>query len=387
MSDLQADLSANVGQTLAALKSVEDRILRIEAATKRANAASKDHQREVSKGYKEAGEAISKAGGEGIGKIIKSGGMEGIFGRIAVYGLAARTAWELIAVGIENSISKAELFLQATEKITEATNKALETRKQQAAAGESLVPGRKSLLAAGGDNAVGQAEIVVQSGLATLQEATQAVSAIYGKFGDTTRARNAVTVASLVARGGGSFAEAAQGTLHAGAALDATDNARRLAGRLFKKQTGRIGGGDGVDQLYESIDRISNDPASQRFAQVSDIKNKTNKANLNTFIEGGTDKPHEELAAAIDPLSKNLVDLNLTTQKQIAALETLAKAQGTLGAIMANIGLLSGGKGSYENQIRKLNIQNARAAGLPTDDAPASGSHIGNTGGAEAFIP
>jgi hypothetical protein len=126
------------------------------------------------------------------------------------------------------------------------------------------------------------------------------------------------------------------------------------------------------------------DQLTENIKQQRRLRTQTELAGLRD-VEGGLGVAgaRTELAATVDRVSAALVELNRQQEAMREQLRASADAQNAFAAGVANFGMMLGGEGSAEQQLRRFEIN--RAASLRgrtvTDTHPLWGGTVANAPG------
>jgi len=355
MNDVQGSASLDTAQVVAALRQIK---MGIDANTRsmaQLNTQSDRTKRTLQQTFRDGAAAASKAGGP-IGsystKILGGASMDGAFGRIAagvgVLTVGVRAYQAVVAAAIDRT----RLFIEAQKdvrNVAEQTDKAMENMAKR---GEAQAKSRTDLIAVGGQAAADDADLVASSGAASFDSASKGVADIYGRFGNSQRAKNAVDIAMRGAMGGLDFAEVAKELTRHGGAIDDSSMADRLLGRMAQRQTGARGN---PEEIWRS--RMANINADPFLMEVR------NQATARSVVPGFERSAYmtarlgqQEASFASNPAAFFESESFKKFTQSIEDLKKMAESQGTASRILADV-FQPGG--SFETQIARL--QNARA--------------------------
>ncbi len=360
MNDVQANASLNNAQVVAALREIR---VGIDANTRSMvllNTQSERTKRTLRDTFKDGAQAASKGGGP-IGsyssKILGGASMDGAFGRIAaglgVISFGFRAYDSVVAAAIDRT----RLFIESQKdvrNVADQTDKALENMAKR---GESQARARTDLIAVGGKNAADDADMVASSGAASFDSANKGVATIYGRHGDTVRAKRAVDIALRGALGGLDFAEVAQELTRHGGAIDDGDQADRLLGRMAMKQTGARGN---PQEIWQSRMANINSDAFLTEARTQGANRSVIPGLERTaFMSAGLGS--KDAAAAANPGAVFESESFKKFTQSVDDLKKLAESQTGAARIIADV-FQPGG--SFQTQVDRMTNANARARGL-----------------------
>ncbi len=353
--DLQQEISTKLGNTPAAMKTVEGGLQGITKATVAANRAQKDFQATATKGMHGFGDQISKTskalrglGGVGPLQHIFGHAGHGNFGRVAVAAGVAGLALEAYNVVMDRHIERVKAGIEAHEEMAKAIEGGEKQMKGQALGALSQRNDIALLHALGGNGLVDKADELARQGIDPGQ-ARRGVAKV-GRMDAVTRDR-AIEAAKLVAGSGGDFEQALgeiaghrglQGTLRGEGGEDA------VAERLFNRQFG-LHGAKRID-ANELRTNLNGNRFLQAAQETQGILGKKDEIARDQLAEAGPGAAREEVRKFSDPVSAAILDLNSRRQQEIDVLSRLAETQGGLASALANLGQLVGGAGSIEQQ-------------------------------------
>ena len=362
---LATTASLDVGQVLRCLRDMKSGIDANTESLRRFNSTSDNTRKKLQDNFRNAGSVANRAGGpvgSFTGKILSAGSMDGMFSRMAAgvaLGAAAIRAYSAV---VDMAVERARLFINAQNEIRQTVEKANQALDAQAKNGEAQAPQRFALIAAGGENASRDADMVASIGTASPEESVKGVTMLYERFGDTPRAKKAVDMAMRGSMAGLSFTDVASQLTKMGNAIDDTDNVDHVLGRMVQEKTGRRG--DPKEIMRERLRNVQADEYLTKARDSQAKRSEITKLERDRFMQ--RDTVSKEISEAKDPLSglqlENFKKLNDTMDE----LKKLAEAQGPVLGFMANI---FKPEGSFETQMKRLSIANAQANGLPTKDS------------------
>jgi hypothetical protein len=206
--------------------------------------------------------------------------------------------------------------------------------------------------------------MVASTGAVSADDASKGVAAIYGRHGDSVRAKRAVDIALRGAMGGLNFAEVAQELTRHGGAIDDGDQADRFLGRMAKRQTG--GRGSPEEVWRGRMENINADAflmeARNQGAKRSGIPGLERDA----FMGAGLGS--KDAAMAADPKAFFEGESFKKLTQAIDDLNKLSASQGTAAAAIAD---MFSPNGSFKTQVDRLIQANAKARGI--ESAPDTG--------------
>lgn len=364
MSDIEADAKLDVGQVLQGLRLMTSELNNATLAMKKLNDQGDKTKRTLKDNLKDAGGVAGKAGGP-VGsftsKLLSGSSMDGVFGRMAAGLGVATLAFRAYQSVIEAALDRTRLFIEAQRNMRAVTEQTKTAVDAQARRGEAQAAGRIDAIANGGQSAANDIEMLTGSGGATPEQANEAVSTIYGRFGNTARARNAVDTTMRGTLGGLSAPEVAKNLTQMGAAVDNNDQVDRMLGRMSQLQTGRVG--DPQQIWLERMRNLNGDEVTMKARQNSAARSVIPGMERAAFLKSSL--ANSDLADQSSSSKLQLDAFNKMAQV-MEELKLQAKAQGTVNGFLADI-FQPGG--SFETQMRRLAIANAQAQGLPTNDS------------------
>jgi hypothetical protein len=364
MSDYQTRVTTDLGATLQQLDAVAKRMEKIEQATKRANAAAKDHQATVGKGLGAgAAKAAQRFGGpvgQVAGSVAGGANMEGVLGKVAVGAAVVGFAFRALNSVIDARVASERQVIELTGKLSAGFESAAKTIQQQALAGLGQEDGIRRLVGRGGtrEQAKGLADELSISDA----DATDGLADAMLEFG---KVREGIIEAAKLASNSGQM-----GFSEAVAALRKDRFAKTLAaGGRAGDAAARVVG-DKVGDSRMTAAQINGfarnldikDTIISQFDRAGGIKNKMSRNEL-SGVENGTavGALQQQLAEALNPQAAALLKWNKELAETLTNLDALAKAQGTVGAFFADLGILLGGEGSERNKGRRLRVSAGRA--------------------------
>jgi hypothetical protein len=178
MSDLQANVTANLGQTLQQLDALKARIDAINRASQAASRSAKDHQSSMGGVAKAAGKAGGQYGSV-FGRVGEASGMAGPLGPLAAGLVIAGAAFKTLSDVVNRSTEAMRRQVQVSVDLVRAASDA-QAGAQKAALGAVLsqAGAKRRLLFRGGQEAVGTAASIAQAGV-PLADAQAAVADSY----------------------------------------------------------------------------------------------------------------------------------------------------------------------------------------------------------------
>lgn len=352
MSDLQAQIITNQGQSLAVLQGIENRMKAIQIATAKANAAAKDYQRTISgTDLKKAGEIVGRgtgAGGQAAGNIFKGAAEGGILGKAAIALVGITASLAAINRANEVALGIAEERLSIEKRISDVNKEIGRTKDSIAGKGESAAGNRRKLLGAGGQDALDEASDL-SGELGDPSGVEAGVITAFNKTRSKAEARAVLDVARRVAKGGGDFGGAVDDAVKYPVGLGNGADQGRLADMIFKKQTG----GD----LTKALRNVQGDATLETMEDVNGTRVKTRQAQVDRFTSRGRDMANREYGENADPENTarqkliEEIDAEIERKKKlgdaengvVAALADLAAALGlSAGSIRRQAGTTQG---------------------------------------------
>lgn len=363
-SEFQTRIVTDLGQTLQALDAVARRMDAIEKATKKANSAAKDHQATLSKGAGVgAAKAAQKFGGQGgaiAGQFASAGSMDGILGRVAIGAAVVGVAFRALNAVIDARVNQERQVIELTGKLRDGLAGAAKAASQQAIGGLGQADVVTKLISRGGNLKQARA-IADELGVTDADAAGGLADAMleFGKFQD-----GIIKAAKLAAESG------QMGFSDAVSALRGDRFARRLAGdgrageAAARVVGAKIGDRDFTTaQLAQFSGNLNRGGIVDQFTEATGIRNQIGRSQLERVRNGeATGALREELSEAVNPAAAATLRWNKAIEENVAQLEALSKAQGAVGALFANLGLLAGGQGSFRQQANRLNISRENAS-------------------------
>jgi len=355
MSEHQTRITTQMGGTFQALDGVRARLDAIERSTKRANAAAKDHQATLSKGLGvNAAKAAQKIGGQGgaiAGQVAAGAGMDGVFGKLAVGAAVVGFAFRALNSVIESRVAQERQMIELTGKLRDGLAGAAKSAAQSAIGGLGQEGAVRKLVARGGS--VDDANVVARQAGVSFEDAAAGLADIALEASKLARMR--MEQAGIMgAKLGGGF----------GDTIGAINNdrfAKRLVedGRIEEAVARVMSGKGGAKMSADDVRRgLRNVGGSQYLSE-------TDKANAEGLRIGDNQRERvangealgaikQQVADALNPQAAAILKWNEAIAEQVAQLEALGRAQGAFGRVLANIGTLMGGAGSFTNQAERL---------------------------------
>ncbi len=369
--DLQATISANLGNTLQALDQVNKRLDAIVKTSEKATSRAKDAQSQFSRTLKQGGEAASKAGGmvgSVGGRILGGAGIDGNMGRVAAgLGLAA-LAYSAFNKVIEARIDRTQKLIDAEKDLRTVHEQADATEKAQALRGATqATPNLRSVIALGAERGGGVSELE-RSGLGSTEQAAAAIAAILksrftdgatSDFREGSSSRRALNYTKMLGSVGVPIDQAAS-QITAGGMQD-PEMVRRRAARIYQRHAG-LTGGDAEQQLQDALGNVGKSDYLNAADQTNEQLGRMPGLDRSKTIAGGQAAAMETVAQAIAPLAAGMTKLFQQQQQQLSDLGQLATAQGKVLGLLADV---FQPQGSFETQIRRL--QNAQAGAMQKD--------------------
>lgn len=255
-------------------------------------------------------QALGKMGGplgEIIGRLGGGAGMAGGLGKVAAGAALAGIALKAFNAIVDKNLESARDAVEVHLRMAKAMEAAGEATKKLAAAGLGQAGARRSLLAAGGEGAVRDADAVEKDGIATAEEAAQGVASInnaFGRFGKRAGNRApALAIARDLAAGGMPFAQASAAVGEAQGDLNNPDVARRVKGSIFAKFSGVNGAHQGNLALGLAQESIANDSLLKTSRANLGVRAQTADLEEGAAVAGGTAAARADLAAAAAPVA------------------------------------------------------------------------------------
>lgn len=336
-TDIEANINTRLGQTLAALDAVAQRMNRIETATRQANRAQVDYERAAQRSIgarKAAGDgakALSQIGGPSggiFGKIGAGIGLGGVFGPLAIGAAAAGVGFRLLSNILTEGVTRAEALVRAEQRLTDARKAGEKNAAAVAISGLSQLDAVRTLRARGGQDAVDAADSVAAGGFTSPADAQKGVASIYGSRRTRARAGQAIRVATLAAQTGEvGFSEAAQFIAdHPGLATSATAEAsyaqaaRTVRGATSRRYT--------TEQVRAAEIESINDPYLREGQKATGVAAGIPQAGRRAVAAGAAlDDATARLRDAQDPVGAALRAAAEVAGRELAVQEATLKAQ------------------------------------------------------------
>jgi hypothetical protein len=361
MSDgIEASGSIDVTQMVSALRLLKTELDGVSRSLGGINNNGDKAKRTLQDNFRESAKVAGKAGGPAggfISKLSSGAGMDDIFGRLAVGVSLATLAFKGYQAAIDASLTRTQLLIAANKDLrneTDQTDKAVESLAKR---GEAQAAGRTALIAAGGQRAAADADMVSSTGAATPDQAQRGTATLYGRFGDTDRARNAVDIAMRGAMAGLNFEEVANELTKLGRSIDDSSHSDRLLGRMVQRQTG--GRGDPEELLRGRLGNLNTDDFIKKAREQAGVRSAIPGIERTAFL--GSDVARKDLAEASGPGAAIASESFKKLEQTMDDLRQLSKAQGPVMGFLADI---FKPEGSFETQLRRIAIANAEARGI-----------------------
>lgn len=325
-----------------------------------------------SKSWRELGHAISKVGGplgELAAKFGGGFGMEGGLSKIAVAAAAVGLALKAVSFVLNKQTQDAKEAAEAWKKMTDAIEGAEEKGRAASLSGVGQAGGRRKVRATGGEEGIEQLDQLVKSGVVSEDEGTAGISAIYGRFGRTAQARAAVNTARALAQAGVPFSHAASELAKGGSDTSLPGVARQTAGRIFNDYYGAVQGGS--DNFNQALADTGGDQYLGQAAQVSGVQAQTaefRRGQVTSGVAAGVAR--DQLTEAKNPAAAAIQKVFDAYQKEAALLAKMADLQSTIATNFKDMGVIFGGEGSFDYQLRKLKNRFAEGTQDVTPAAP-----------------
>jgi hypothetical protein len=364
-NDIQTQVTAQTGQSVAALNQVTSAMDRLANKTKAASKEAQDLQKKVNGTFKEAGAGIAKAGGPlgSVGSRLLGGiGMGGPLGVASVGLVAVTTALNALSAASNRAVEAVGKVIEYEEKNRAAREKGAKEEQAQAEKGAAQEGAVRPLIAKGG--AVAERELVrlERKGIDTTT-AARGLERIATRFPgqplDSGAGKNAIDQALNLASLGMRFDEAIEKLLARGG-LNTFDSSMRSGDLVYKEFTGQRG--DPAEIRAEAIKNVA------RSTYLTDVEKKRQiegqipetQRNRSGDLELAA---RENLAAAVAPMAKALLEANVLAQRQIDAMQRQADAQNILMRWITTSGRAFGLSAGSEQQKVNAEIE-ARANAL-----------------------
>ena len=319
MSDIQATFTAQTTQATQAIDQVGAAFDRMEAKVKKANKATKDLQAEFSKGLKQSGEAVGKAGGplgSVGGRILGGVSMGGGLGILAGGLAAVTTAYSAISASSQKTIEDARSLADSIDKLGAAAEKGQKGVEAQAAAGAAQAPTIRKLFAMGGNGAMNMLKGLEGEGIDT-DSAAGGLQAVMRRFAGQDLSRgapaNAIAQATNLSKLGMDFKDAIESLIQQGGLGD-ENSARRSAALVFRNQSGQRG--DPAELYRNALSRVADDEFltnEEKARKISGRLPGSQRGRSGALVGMAQDN----LALALDPLSKAMLENNKLVEKQL----------------------------------------------------------------------
>lgn len=368
--DLQATISANLGNTLQALDNVNKRLDAIVKTSVKATSASKDAQAQFSRTLKLGGEAAGKAGGlvgSIGGRILGGAGIEGNMGRVAAGLGLASLAFAAFNKVIEANTDRTQRLIEAQRKLQAVSDQADKATAGQAQSGAGQAGGMRFSIAMGGEVAERLIEILGKHGIGS-KEAGQGLEAIMrqanlqGLKPNSPEVANAVATAAALTKVGIPFAEGA-GTVAAGD-ISNPGVVQRRATKSFGRKAGLFGDAATSGYLHatENIDKSEFLTAATKVDSFQTQKEMV--ARNRTVWEGEADA-QEDLAKYKNPYFAGLLDLGKEQNRVLMEIRNqgIAANETLIGRMDQLIKQMSGE--DFATQYRRQVNANAQALATP----------------------
>lgn len=383
--EIQGDASLDVQQVLAGLRQLQTGITGVTNGMMRLNNEGDKAKRTLKDTFKDSAQAASKAGGP-IGswtsKLFGGASMGDGFGRITV-GLTLAAAGARAFTGqVERAVQQSMLLLKVQRDIRESNERANNELNSMASRGEKQAGGLVPMVAVGGKNAMDDLSMVTSSGV-DQGSAAKGIAALYGRFGDSERAKKAVDIAMRGEMGGLNFDEVADELTRHGGAIDDESQSDRLLGRIAMRKTGTRGNPEEV--WRERMKNLDSNAFTKKAREEQGLRSGVAEKEREAFM--GRSPARLDLQSA-DPKSAAENERFKREEQEMADLAAVGKAAreavGGLGILVEwakNVGVLFGGAGSLQNQLESAQRIRAEAAGLGPAPAPVPlGPGMPNTG-------
>lgn len=360
---IEENATIDVAQVLQGLRAMAAGLNNVTTAMVKLNDTGEKTKRTMKENFKDGAAAASRAGGPAgsfTSKLLGGGAMEGVFGKLAVAVSLGALAFRSFQSAVDASLDRVRLMIEAQRSMRQVTEQADKAMENMAKRGEAQARGRTGAIAAGGQAAADDIEMVTSTGAATDEQATSGVAALYGRFGKTTRAKKGVDIAMRGALGGLDFNQVAEALTKLGPAIDNNDAVDRMLGRMSQRQTGRVG--DPAEIWRERMQNINADPFLMEARNQQAARSGISKLERDAFMGAGLGQ--SDAAAAASPLTSFQVEANAKFDQMIAELKLAAEAQGTMAGLWADLF----GSGSFETQMRRALNARAEAGGMPTGE-------------------
>lgn len=430
MSDnaLQATLTMQLGQTLAALKNVQTELGAVKKAVREVKAEKNGMQVAASSGYRRLADRAKEAAKEskGFGDTMRNSGMAltrfggplgtiagqlgggagmaGAFGRVAAGAALAGIAFRAFMAVADASTESVRKATEAAARYRAAIKSGQQEEASQALAGLGQESTVRKLMFRGGQNAVQLAQGLAQDHGMTFDEAAEVVTTT-ASLPKATQAK--VIQAAMQARDTGeeSGAEAAKKIVdnpfllerltpsdqdlsaegwHQGTGFQVGRRHRQeeVAARVVRMATagedddfGKTYGAGFDPILAARLSEMGGDPyltatrgAKGTLAQESVIE----RLRATRIAQG---LARDKVTKAANPVAAQLQEVDEVNRQRVADIEAMADSQGLIAAGVANLNLLAGGPGSQHQQALKERLAQSRGSNV-IDTAAVKGSQI-----------
>jgi hypothetical protein len=372
--EIQGDASLDVQQVLAGLRQLQTGITGVTNGMMRLNTEGDKAKRTLKDTFKDSAQAASKAGGplgSWTSKLFGGASMGDGFGRIAVGLTLAAAGAKMFTGQVERAVAQSLLLLKVQRDLREDAARANNELNSMAARGEKQAGGLVPMVAVGGKNAMDDLSMVTSTGV-DQGSAAKGIAALYGRFGDSERAKRAVDIAMRGEMGGLPFEEVADELTRHGGAIDDSTQSDRLLGRLAMKKTGTRGNPEEI--WAERMKNLDSNAFIKKAREDQGKRSVVDEKEREAFM--GRSPVGQDLRAA-DPVSAAANERYKRDEQEMADLATVGKAAreavGGLGILVEwakNLGLLFGGDGSLQNQLEAAQRRRAEALGVAPPPDP-----------------
>jgi hypothetical protein len=298
MTDIQANVVANLGGTLQSLDQLKKKIEEINRATQQATRSAKDHQVTLGGSAKAIGKVGGVAGGM-LGRAGEVAGMGGGLGAMAAGAVILGAAFKGLESIVRQQTDTMKIGLQISQAMNQAARQAVAGAQQGAlSAVKSQAGARRKLYFRGGAQAQDRAQMFAERGGVAASDAMAGVSAAYDINVDQEQRIGIMEAAYLAASTGEvSMAEAVQ-------SIARNPGARAAAGKYqWQSAAAMVLGGNsptGYRRAMQRLDRVSEDNA---YKPLDDVQAVTNRAEWHqgTEFNAAEAGARKQLADVISP--------------------------------------------------------------------------------------
>lgn len=377
-ADIQAQITANSSQAVAAIDQISAAMDRLKKKTNSANKESVDLQKKVRDDFKKTGEGVARAGGPmgSIGGRLLGGlGMGGAIGGASVALAALTLALNALSAASARAVDAVGKQAAAEDKIKAAQDAGEKAVVEQGKLGLAQASYLRPLIAQGGQPALKKLKSLETQGVES-PDAAKGLQSVLVRYPnqplDSGPAKILIYEATLLTKVGMKFSDAIEALVEKGGMGDYA-TAQHSAARVYRDFTGDMRGNP--DEKFETALYNVKDDKLLNFEEGLRKKDSKKYENQRTKALGVGDALASELAAAMDPVSKAMLDLYNSNMRTQEVLDRQAAAESDLSRALATAARAWGMGPGSARQIaddNRIAVANAAISTPPAAPAPSA---------------